>query len=196
MIPCYLSSPYISQHLHTCGIFCLKELNGLCSLQNFAFCGCLPEKNVECGAAKWLGADGVVLWVLISLPFFMPSSFRPLDCPSFVFSPLGWTLCPCALCLILPPSLPPPPPSLCLGPVWVINYSWACSEGPGLLIPAHRGLALIRSVVQLNWKPSYTIKTHTNTEHTHRTCTSRHASHCKVAVMHTYAQLCQTHLCV
>lgn len=86
--------------------------------------------------------------------------------------------------------------SLCLGPGWVINYSWACSEGPGLLIPAHRGLALIRSVVQLNWKPSYTIKTHTNTEHTHRTCTSRHASHCKVALMRTYAQLYQTHLCV
>lgn len=67
------------------------------------------------------------------------------------------------------PSPPPPPPPLCLGPVWVINYSWACSEGPGLLIPAHRGLALIQPVVQLNWKPSYTSYRHT--------CAQKHSAH-------------------
>lgn len=79
------------------------------------------------------------------------------------------------------PPPPHPPPPLCLGPVWVINYSWACSEGPGLLIPAHRGLALIRPVVQLNWKPSYTsyrhTPTHTSTAHTRR-CTNMHFQAC------------------
>ncbi len=41
-------------------------------------------------------------WSLsLSLSFFTPPSFCPLDCPSLLLSPLGWTLCPCAPCLLL-----------------------------------------------------------------------------------------------
>lgn len=41
------------------------------------------------------------LTVFLSLSFFTPPSFCRLDCPSFAFSPLGWTLCPCAPRLLL-----------------------------------------------------------------------------------------------
>lgn len=113
-----------------------------------------------------------------------------------IFRALSPGLDTLSLCSPSPPSAPPPPPPLCLGPVWVINYSWACSEGPGLLIPAHTGLALIQPVVQLNWKPSYTsyrhTPTHTNPARTQtdaRTCASRHTIYCIVALMHTCARL-------
>lgn len=135
------------------------------------------KKIVESDASKWSRADIVFLWVLLSLAFFTPPSFCLLDCPSLPFSlraghfvltlPVSFSSCQSF-------SSSPPPPPLCLGPVWVINYSWACSEGPGLLIPAHRGLALIQPVVQLNWKPSYTSYRHTRAQK-HRAHTHEHA---------------------
>lgn len=122
------------------------------------------RKHVEWGSPKWLVADSVFLWVLISPSFLHPSIFLSPQLPiSYALSPGLDTLSLRSLSPALHP--PPPPPPLCPGPLWVINYSWACSEGPGLLIPAHRGLALIQPVVQLNWKPSYTSHRHAQTQH-------------------------------
>jgi len=135
-----------------------KEYVACASCRTSFYDGCLPGNNIECDAPKRSGAD----CFSVSL-FLHPSIFLSPRLPIFCVLSLG--LDTLSLC-----SPSPPPPPLCPGLVWVINYSWACSEGPGLLIPAHRGLALIRPVVQLNWKASYTSYRHTHThtqKHTH-----------------------------